>query len=174
MSRPMDPFKPKNFQTVNLAGIEDSVLETDQPIGLAYVHCEVALAVLMRDRILGLMEIGVSKNCCWPCMVFLAAYSGKENAGANVMVSASHGKTYPNWLFPTSDTEDTSKVLVTVRQQMDDEIQRVFCDWLKTVDDHRRSDSGAEPPEEHKLIVSDEEFENEHIDLAKSEGRAQQ
>ena len=164
MSPPMDPFKPGNLQTANLAEIQDSVLETDQRIGLAYLHCEVALAVLMKGRIPGLMEIGVSKDCRWPCTVFLTAYSERENGGADVTVSASHGKTYSNWLFPTEDVQNTSKVLVAVRQQMDDVVRKVFCHWPKSVDDHRRSDSGAEPPE-HELTVSEEESENIYMNM---------
>ena len=169
MWRPMDSFKPEDFQTVNLAGIEDSGVETDQPIGLAYVHCEVALAVLMKDRIPRLMEIGVSKGCCWPCTVFLAAYSGKAKAGANVVVSTSHGKTDLNWLFPTSDVEDTSKVLVTVRQQMKDQVQMVFCRWLQSADNQRRSDL----EEDEWALSEEEEYGNAYIDiLMKLEGRA--
>ena len=162
MSPPMDPFNSKDFQTVNLAGIEDSVLETDQPIGLAYVHYEVTLAVLMKDRILGLMEIGVSKNSYWSCTVFLAAYSGKD-AGADIVVLAFHSKTYLN---STIDLVDTFKVLATVRQQMDDQVRKVFCHWPKSMDDHRRSDSGAESSEEHRSTVSAEEKASKYLAMA--------
>ena len=98
MQCPLDPFSLKDLKSV-APGIREadittgrdttSRITTNPDEGKAFVHCECALAVAMKDRILGTMEIGVSKDCCWPCPEFLARYSEKRG---KIVVSAIHGK----------------------------------------------------------------------------------
>jgi hypothetical protein len=45
-----------------------------------------------------LIEIGVSKVCCWLCVVFLELLAAQ--ASVRIVVSRTHAKPYGSWQFP--------------------------------------------------------------------------
>lgn len=95
MPRPLDPFTSKDLKNISSVN-RDTDITRGRWEGPAFVYCECALAMIMKDRITYILEIGVSKDCCWPCLQFLGIYS--ETCG-RIVVSGTHGKTYHSWLF---------------------------------------------------------------------------
>jgi hypothetical protein len=64
-----------------------------------YTHCELTLAVyLLRPSPPLLIELGVSKACCWLCVVFLELLAAQ--AHVRIVVSGTHAKPYGSWQFP--------------------------------------------------------------------------
>lgn len=99
----MSRFKIQDIiKAVTPSTVRDSDIQNMHPNIEAFVHCECALAVSMRQftSTFESLEIGVSKDCCWPCTVFLMKEYAKETGGGGISLSASHGKTYRSWLFP--------------------------------------------------------------------------
>lgn len=68
-------------------------------------HCECTLAMAMRSLVPANtpVVIGVSKASCWPCTTFLKESSKLDS---EVLVSYTHGKTYPGWRFPGAEADE--------------------------------------------------------------------
>jgi hypothetical protein len=148
MNPPLAEFSIKDLQNV-APGVKEKYLVTSRPDAKASVHCECALAVLQR-RIPRKMEVGVSKDCCWPCLEFLARYSSQPG---KIVVSATHRKTYQNWLFPSHEPS-----------QVHDHVERTarleFSAWLLSLNGRRTSDShaasspeGQSPNSDYRLTI---------------------
>lgn len=129
----MDQFMEQDLKRVTPSTVEESEMHSNRQTTEAFVHCECALAIEMRKYHVKKLEIGVSKNCCWPCMQFLKEYS-KESGG--IRVSGTNGKTYQNWLFPL----DISHALY---RRMGEMARVEFKSWLFSVNRKRISDSYA-------------------------------
>lgn len=141
---PLDHFRVKDLRGVAPSTVGESELQLGRQAVEAFVHCECALAVEMRKITMEPLEIGVSKDCCWPCMQFLKEY-GKESGG--ITVSASHGKTYQSWLPPLDMSHE-------VQQRMEEMARSDFKLWLFSLNGRRKSDSQAGSTDDH---ISDEE-----------------
>ena len=130
---PIDRFKVQDLKGVAPSTVRENEIQGRRQATEAFVHCECALAVEMRKYTVEPLKIGVSKDCCWPCMEFLKEYS-KESGG--ISVSGTHGKTYQNWVFPL----DTSHNLY---QRMEEMARLKFKSWLFSLNRERISDSHA-------------------------------
>ena len=168
MQHPLDPFSLKDLKSVAPGIREEDIttgrdttsrITTNSDEGKAFVHCECALAIAMKDRILGTMEIGISKDCCWPCLEFLARYSKKRG---KIVMSATHGKTYHSWLFPAT-------VPLEIHDEMEKSAQQEFSRWLLALNNRRTSDSHAdssdigessEPEGDHSYKILGESLKN--------------
>ena len=64
----LELFTVKDLQNVASSGIRPADLVTAREEAEAFVYCECALALMLRHRKLGVMEIGISKDSCWPCL----------------------------------------------------------------------------------------------------------
>ncbi len=80
------------------------------------------------------LTIGVSKDCCWPCVTFLAEYSTQLDK--KIVVSATHGKSYHSWLFPSDVSPDVYNHLQTAAR-------RELHAWIVALNGRRTSDSHA-------------------------------
>lgn len=108
----------------------------------AFVHCERALAVTMKQFTSESLEIGLSKHCCLFCIMFLREYSAKTGGGG-ISLSASHGKTYQNWLFPLEESH-------SIYQKMEDLARDDFKSLLIDLDGRRTLDSHAASSNDNK------------------------
>ncbi len=75
-------------------------LEEHKRTATVYTHCEVtvALHLLQLSPKQREIELGVSKACCWPCVLLLELLS--KRADVKIIVSGTHSKTYGGWQFP--------------------------------------------------------------------------
>ncbi len=148
MRTPLDPFTLEDLKSI-APGVRETDITGGRREGEAFVHCECALAVMMRDRVPGTLEIGVSKDCCWPCLEFLGRYS---NIPGKIVVSATHGKTYHSWLFPPNAPPEISR-------KMEERARREFVHWFLALNGRRRSYSHAESSDSEHQRDSEEEDE---------------
>jgi hypothetical protein len=88
---PMNRFKTQDIKAVTPSTVRDGDIQNMRSSNEAFVHCECALAVAMRQLTSEPLEIGVSKDRCLLCTMFLKEYSKKTGG---ISLSASHGKTY--------------------------------------------------------------------------------
>lgn len=150
MNPPLDQFTIKDLKSIAPAAKEKEI-STGRSETEAFVHCEVALAIAMQAMMQdNKLEIGVSKDCCWPCLTFLAEYSSRLDK--NIVVSATRGKSHHNWLFPSNVSPDIYNRLETTARR---ELQA----WIVALNRRRTSDS-------HAASSSDEcsqELETEQI-----------
>lgn len=129
----MDRFKIQDIKGIAPSTVKDSEIQSARQATEAFVHCECALAVEMRKTTSEPLEIGVSKDCCWPCLEFLRVYA-QQSGG--ICLSASHGKTYQSWLFPP----DVSHHL---HDMMQAKAREELTSWLQALNRRRISDSHA-------------------------------
>jgi hypothetical protein len=132
MQPAIDEFTLKDIKSV-AAGVREKDITMSRSAAEAFVHCECALALSMRPIMQETMKIGVSKNCCWPCLEFLTQYSNKAG---QIMVSNTHGKTYHSWLFPNGVSDD-------IYNQVERSARKELHDWIRSLNGRRRSDSDA-------------------------------
>ena len=130
----MDRFKTQDIKVVTPSTVRDSDIQKMRSGTEAFVHCECALAVAMRQFTSEPLEIGVSKDCWLPCIMFLREYS--KATGGIISLSASPGKTYQSWLFPLEQSH-------TIYRKMEDLARDDFISLLHTLDGRRTSDSHA-------------------------------
>lgn len=128
----MDRFKVQEVKNV-APTVRDSDIQSGRWETESFVHCECGLAVEMRKFTSEVLEIGVSKSCCWPCVQFLKEYAQGANS---FCLTASHGKTYHNWLFPLEITHSAYQKLMNAARQE-------FTSLLMTMNRRRLSDSNA-------------------------------
>lgn len=138
----MDEFKVKDVKSVTPSIVRDRDIDDDRQAAENFVHCECGLAVEMRKFTSQVLEIGVSKNRCWPCVQFLKEYARETNG---FCLTASHEKTYHNWLFPLEITH-------SIYQKMMDEARKELTSLLMTLNGRRLSDSNIDssPDEEEE------------------------
>ena len=130
----MDQFTVQDLKKVIAPStVQESEMHSGRQATEAFVHCECALAIEMRKYTVEPLEIGVSKDCCWPCMQFLKEYS-KESGG--IRLSGTNGKTYQNWLFPLDTSHDLYRTV-------EDMARLEFKSWLFSLNGRRISDSHA-------------------------------
>ncbi len=153
----LDNFSFKDIKSV-APGVRDIDITQGREQFEAFVHCECALAVIMRDRISGPLEIGVSKDCCWPCLQFLSRYSRKPG---DIVVSGTHGKIYRSWMLPPGIPQD-------IGRQIEECARQEFLSWLIFLNSRRTSDSHADSDSSH----TDEEEDLEARAKLKAEFRA--
>lgn len=125
MEQPLNDFSFDDLKSVAPALSEREIISA-QPETEAFVHCECALAVAMKPLKLGGLEIGVSKNCCWPCLEFLGQYS---SYCGKIAVTAKHGKTRENWLCPANLSDVYHRIEETARSS--------FFSWLLWLHERR-------------------------------------
>ena len=139
----LDLFTVKDLQNVASTGIPVANLVKARDEAEAFVHCECTLALALRDRISGIMEIGLSKDSCWPCLQFLQAFAKKRGG---ILISASHGKTYHSWQFPDilSLSREPFSLLSEAYQLIENSARLEFGTLLSSLDGRRTSDSHAD------------------------------
>jgi hypothetical protein len=145
---PMDRFKTQDIKAVTPSTVRDADIQNMRSSNEAFVHCECALAVAMRQLTSEPLEIGVSKDCCLPCTIFLKEYS-KETGG--ISLSASHGKTYQSWLFPLKQSH-------SIYRKMEDLLRDDFKLLLVALNGRRTSDSHAASSDDNDDDDDDDDF----------------
>jgi MFS superfamily sulfate permease-like transporter len=82
-----------------------------EPSATIYTHCEVTLALHLLPLLTpgGSIELGVSKACCWACVVFLELLA--KRTGNTIIVSGTHSKTYGGWQYPSGIQEELREPL---------------------------------------------------------------
>jgi hypothetical protein len=110
--------------------VKEKDIQSARPPTEAFVHCECALAVAMQSVTQAKLEIGVSKDCCWPCLEFLGRLSSPSE---NIVVSATHDKIYHSWLCPNEQSDIYNHVEATARIE--------FASWIMSLNGRRKSDS---------------------------------
>jgi hypothetical protein len=143
MQPAIDEFTLEDIKSV-AAGVREKDITMSRSEAEAFVHCECALALSMRPIMQEIMKIGVSKNCCWPCLEFLTHYSNKAG---QIMVSNTHGKTYHSWLFPNGVSED-------IYNQVERSARKELYDWIMSLNGRRKSDSAADNSGEEDAPLS--------------------
>ena len=144
MEPPLDEFSLIDLRSVAY-GAKERDLTTSRAEAENFVHCECALAVAMRPLISGKIMIGVSNDCCWPCSEFLGQYS---NQPGGFIFSATHGKTYHSWLFPSEASH-------TIRDRIERIVRMDFARWLRSLDRRRTSDSHAQSSEDDSQLLDE-------------------
>lgn len=138
MKPPMDRFTTQDIEAVTPSTVRDGDIQNMRPGMEAFVHCECALAVAMRQLTSEPLEIGVSKDCCLPCTMFLREYA---NETGGISLSASNGKTYQSWLFPLEQSH-------SIYRKMEDLARDDFKSLLVALNGRRTSDSHAPSSED--------------------------
>lgn len=116
-----------------------------EPINImASVHCELTVAM---HKIRGsvnyflLIEIGVSKHCCYMCGAFIKKIN--TNSQKKLFVSGLQGKTYVRWRFPSEAPLDLQRVIMKLGRKEIDEL-RCFVESKRRSDSFPTADSGDE------------------------------
>lgn len=126
MKRPLEEFSLDDLKSAAPAVNEREIISA-QPETEAFVHCECALAVAMKPFNLGRLEIGMSRDCCWPCLEFLGQYSIHSG---KIVVSAKHGKTHQSWLCPANLSSD-------IYHRIEETARSTFFSWLVSLNERR-------------------------------------
>ncbi len=114
-----------------------------------YTHCEVTLAVqlLQLPAKPSTIVLGVSKACCFLCVVFLELLA--QRAGIAIVISGTHSKCYGPWQFPAGlavELRDAirSAFVVKARERLNMFLRDVAMTWRSTLDSqyHNSGESG--------------------------------
>lgn len=133
MKPDMDPFKFQDIKDMTSSAVKNIDLESGRRAEENNVHCECALAVEMRKFTSEVLQIGVSKHCCWPCAQFLKEYAQETK---RFCLTASNGKTYHSWTFPLEISHN-------IYQKLMDAAKKELLSFLNIMNRRRLSDSNA-------------------------------
>lgn len=128
---PMDRFKIQDIKAGTPSTVRDGKIQNMRSNIEAFVHCECALAVAMRQLTSEPLEIDVSKNCCLLCTIFLKESSKETDI---ISLSAFHDKTCQSWLFPLEQSH-------SIYRKMEDLARDDFKLLLIALNGRRISDS---------------------------------
>ncbi len=132
-------------------------LDKWKPTVTVYSHCELVLALYLLHLPLPpeSIELGVSKACCWPCVVLLELLA--QHMPVTIMVSGTHSKTYRGWQYPPAVPD---RVRDVVRDQLLVKARMRIDTFLGDLYDRRRASdsqyhsSGDEDDSDVEKIIS--------------------
>ncbi|KAI9659656.1 MAG: hypothetical protein M1829_006564 [Trizodia sp. TS-e1964] len=136
----------ENFKAV-APHCDEMVRPTKLVKHITHCECHLAMNVIPRRSKNSVIEIGISKNSCWPCATFMDALMLLAEPSSmqckNLRAHHGHGKTYSGWMIPRMEEVLSAKEIEDVTNRMIEATKGRLLSMIKAYLSQRVSDSSG-------------------------------